>query len=124
MRLVSFTVATRAVFGVEREDILIDLQTAWPSVAPETVPSPRSLVDMLALGNAGAMLARRIVNNVFDSHSPHTEAWKYSKSTTRRLAPIPRPGKIIAVGRNYADHAAEGGLATGTIPRGMEPAAG
>ncbi|MBA2488328.1 MAG: fumarylacetoacetate hydrolase family protein [Chloroflexi bacterium] len=25
------------------------------------------------------------------------------------LAPVPRPGKIIAVGLNYADHAAEGG---------------
>jgi 2-keto-4-pentenoate hydratase/2-oxohepta-3-ene-1,7-dioic acid hydratase in catechol pathway len=28
------------------------------------------------------------------------------------LAPIPRPGKIVAIGRNYADHAAETGVKT------------
>ena len=27
------------------------------------------------------------------------------------LAPVPRPGKVIAIGRNYVDHAAEQGLA-------------
>ena len=32
-------------------------------------------------------------------------------------APIPRPGKIIGVGRNYADHAAETGVAPFETPR-------
>jgi 2-keto-4-pentenoate hydratase/2-oxohepta-3-ene-1,7-dioic acid hydratase in catechol pathway len=32
------------------------------------------------------------------------------------LAPVVRPGKIIAVGRNYADHAAEQGVATADDP--------
>jgi 2-keto-4-pentenoate hydratase/2-oxohepta-3-ene-1,7-dioic acid hydratase in catechol pathway len=33
------------------------------------------------------------------------------------LAPIPRPGKIVAIGRNYADHAAETGMRPFESPR-------
>lgn len=32
-------------------------------------------------------------------------------------APLPRPGRIIGIGRNYGAHAAEGGLAVGERPR-------
>lgn len=32
-------------------------------------------------------------------------------------APVPRPGKIVAIGRNYADHAKETGIAPFTTPR-------
>lgn len=35
----------------------------------------------------------------------------------RLLAPVPRPGKIIGVGRNYGAHAAEGGLEAQEKPR-------
>ena len=31
-------------------------------------------------------------------------------------APVPRPGKVVAIGRNYADHAAEGGAAPPPAP--------
>jgi len=34
----------------------------------------------------------------------------------RLLAPVPRPSKIVAVGLNYADHVAETGQETPTIP--------
>jgi 2-keto-4-pentenoate hydratase/2-oxohepta-3-ene-1,7-dioic acid hydratase in catechol pathway len=37
--------------------------------------------------------------------------------SVRLLAPIPRPGKIIGVGRNYGAHAAEGGLEAQERPR-------
>lgn len=33
------------------------------------------------------------------------------------LAPLPRPGKIVAIGRNYADHALETGVAPFEQPR-------
>lgn len=36
---------------------------------------------------------------------------------TRLLAPIPRPGKIVAIGRNYADHAKETGVKPFEKPR-------
>jgi len=33
------------------------------------------------------------------------------------LAPVPRPPKIVAIGRNYADHAAETGMKALEAPR-------
>jgi len=36
---------------------------------------------------------------------------------TPLLAPVPRPGKIVAIGRNYADHAKETGVAPFEQPR-------
>jgi 2-keto-4-pentenoate hydratase/2-oxohepta-3-ene-1,7-dioic acid hydratase in catechol pathway len=33
------------------------------------------------------------------------------------LAPVPRPGKVVAVGRNYADHAVESGIKPLEVPR-------
>jgi len=38
-------------------------------------------------------------------------------AAVRLLAPVPRPGKILGVGRNYGAHAAEGGLAAQEKPR-------
>ena len=35
---------------------------------------------------------------------------------SRRIAPVPRPGKIVAVGLNYHAHAAEGGVPIPTAP--------
>ena len=38
-------------------------------------------------------------------------------SSVTLYAPVPRPGKIIGVGRNYADHAKETGVAPFEVPR-------
>jgi 2-keto-4-pentenoate hydratase/2-oxohepta-3-ene-1,7-dioic acid hydratase in catechol pathway len=40
-----------------------------------------------------------------------------SLADTALLAPVPRPGKIVAVGRNYADHAKETGVDPFEKPR-------
>ena len=47
---------------------------------------------------------------------PHQQA-SPRLSDIQLLAPIPRPGKIIAIGRNYADHAAETGVQPFEKPR-------
>ena len=38
-------------------------------------------------------------------------------ATVKLLAPVPRPGKIVAIGRNYADHAKETGVSPFETPR-------
>ena len=38
-------------------------------------------------------------------------------TSVQLYAPVPRPGKIIGVGRNYADHAKETGVAPFEVPR-------
>ena len=43
-------------------------------------------------------------------------AVKYPENTTKLLAPVPDPGKILCIGLNYRDHAIEGGKAIPTEP--------
>jgi len=117
MRLVSFDVAGRPVFGVEVDAVLIDLEAAWPDVVKHDGPVPRSLVDLLNLGSAGIHVAKQVVGLIVSGQVPQARSHTYQRATTRMLAPVRRPGKIIAVGRNYADHVAEGALAKAEIPR-------
>ena len=48
-----------------------------------------------------------------DADAPHAEA---DPTGLRLLAPVPRPSKIIAIGRNYREHAAEEGQAAPADP--------
>ena len=48
--------------------------------------------------------------------APVTEGPARARSDVRLLAPIPRPGKIVCVGLNYRDHAAETGKPVPTEP--------
>jgi len=61
---------------------------------------------LLELGPAGLEMAREA--------SRRTDAVKYEASRVRFLPPIPQPRKIVCVGLNYRDHAAESGA---PIPR-------
>jgi len=69
---------------------------------------------MLRLLYAGPQAMRRV--------AAHVEALSRDGAgrplgDTTLLAPIPRPGKIVAVGRNYADHAKETGVDPFEKPR-------
>jgi 2-keto-4-pentenoate hydratase/2-oxohepta-3-ene-1,7-dioic acid hydratase in catechol pathway len=71
----------------------VDLQQTDPDI-------PSSMKDLLAMGDRGLELARRAVER--------GRAIPADELTL--LAPVPDPGKIICIGLNYADHAAESGL--------------
>jgi 2-keto-4-pentenoate hydratase/2-oxohepta-3-ene-1,7-dioic acid hydratase in catechol pathway len=47
---------------------------------------------------------------------PAPEGERLDPATVRLLAPIPRPPKIIGIGLNYRDHAAEGGNPIPDVP--------
>ncbi len=93
MKLVTFTRDQAAEIGV-----VVDHTTIVPlgNVAP----------DMIAL----------IAD--WDNARPKVEALAAARLETvniasvRLLAPVPRPGKIFAIGLNYADHVAETGMQT------------
>ena len=94
MRLVSYEQNGRRSIGALTNAGVIDLPAASGGALP---------ADMLAFlqqGDAGLAKAREVVAR----GGPAT-----AFSTVRLLAPVPRPGKIIGIGLNYADHAAEGG---------------
>lgn len=61
---------------------------------------PRDIVDLIARWSDLEPALRSILNSPSD----------YELSEVRLLAPVPRPSKILGIGLNYADHAAESGL--------------
>ena len=92
MRLITFFFDGREQIGVRQDDVV--------------VPLAGSIVQILAEGRLG-----KIQYDVsrFDGSAIPLSDIEY-------LPPVPRPGKIICIGRNYAAHAAEGGADTPTFP--------
>ncbi len=99
MRLVTFTTdggGPSRLGCLVDDDHLVDLTAAGGGSIPSDMiaflEGGQQLLDL-----AGRLLAATQDGDVLDVSSVHL------------LSPVPRPGKIIALARNYADHAAEGG---------------
>jgi 2,4-didehydro-3-deoxy-L-rhamnonate hydrolase len=110
MRLVSYERNGVDSCGVLLDGGIADVQAMWPGPQP-----PRSLMDVFAGGPE--MLAEVAVRA--------ESATLLDASTVKFLAPIARPGKLLALAGNYTKHIIEGGLklglsespATTTVPR-------
>lgn len=96
MKIVSFGPQGREKPGVVQGDRVIDLVAANSSIPPTV----RSILEVGALGRVQAVLAK--------ADSLPAKCFKGIDSV-RLGPPIPDPTKIICVGLNYADHAAEQG---------------
>lgn len=102
MRLVTFQGATGPTIGVRDGNQVIDLSKAAPDL-------PTDMVGLLEGGDDALAKAKSASVQAGDD-------CKLEFSSLKLLPPIPRPGKIICIGRNYAAHAAEGGAETPTYP--------
>lgn len=104
MRLVSFLDAPGPRLGVEHADGRI-----WSSRAlgPDL---PGSMTELLAAGEPALEALRHVARAAASADQPG------DVDPAARLAPVPRPGKVIAVGLNYHAHAAEGGAAIPASP--------
>ena len=94
MRLVTFTHNGQRRLGARSGDQIIDLHTADASI-------PDNMRDFLAAGDAALSSAQAAIGK-----GEHGVA--VSEATIH--APIDNPEKIICIGLNYADHAAESGM--------------
>jgi 2-keto-4-pentenoate hydratase/2-oxohepta-3-ene-1,7-dioic acid hydratase in catechol pathway len=74
----------------------------------------RRMIDFLAAGAPALEVVASFLEGVRRSWNP---ASHQTLANARLLAPVPRPGKIVAIGRNYADHAAETGVKPFERPR-------
>jgi 2-keto-4-pentenoate hydratase/2-oxohepta-3-ene-1,7-dioic acid hydratase in catechol pathway len=92
MRLITFMHDGREQIGVRQDDVVI--------------PVAGSIMRVLAEGRLGDVQEEA---SKFDGTGIPLDDIEY-----RPL--IPRPGKIVCIGRNYAAHAAEGGAETPTFP--------
>lgn len=97
MRLVSYVDAAGDGLAVEHADGRI-----WSSRSLGAGLAG-SMAELLAGGEASLATLRAATRSAVSAGRPGEIA------PERRIAPVPRPGKIIAVGLNYHAHAAEGG---------------
>ncbi len=109
--------------GAILDDQVIDLDDEVCALAvPEAVaqrldqhglrPANGGMLRLLQAGEpAMSRLAEVLLRKQLQRAAHHALA------DVQLLAPVPRPGKIVAVGRNYADHAKETGVAPFEKPR-------
>lgn len=96
MKLATFQAGAIPELGVVTGDKIVPLNRAAPGLPGEMIgliaawPAVEAEVRKIAASGAGAL----------------------SLADVRLLAPIRRPGKIMAIGLNYADHIAESNLGT------------
>lgn len=98
MKLVTYDRGGEARVGLVRDGRVVD--------AADLGIAATDMIGLLRAGLTGLATAAR---------GPLPDG--RSLESVRLLAPVPRPGKIIGVGRNYRAHAAEGGLEVQEKPR-------
>jgi 2-keto-4-pentenoate hydratase/2-oxohepta-3-ene-1,7-dioic acid hydratase in catechol pathway len=102
MRLVTFRQAGVERLGVEIEDgQLLPASDLGPGL-------PSTMAELLTGGHGAVDALRTAVDR---PGRPTVDA-----SEVEIQAPVPRPGKIVAIGLNYRDHAREGGVELPATP--------
>ena len=92
MKLVTFSGGGAAELGVVEGDEVVCLSRAAPHLAS-------TMIELIARWGKIEGEVRRTARS-----GP-----RLALTTVRLLPPIPRPGKILAIGLNYADHILETG---------------
>lgn len=120
MRLVTYEISGERRIGAETPGGIVDLRHAALRLlaargsadagAEAAWRAPGDMVDFLTRAGNDFVL----FSDALDA--PGAPAPLPAGSVTI-VAPVPRPGKVIGVGRNYGAHAAEGGLAKQEDPR-------
>jgi len=111
MKLVTYLKNKSISCGILTDKGLIDIQSAWQSPNP-----PRSVKEILEKGPNCLEKLTQLADSA---------GTLIALDSVRLLAPIPRPGKVIALAGNYSEHIKEVGLALGlsdsprhtTVPR-------
>ena len=94
MKLVTFVHNGQSRLGaLHAGDTVIDLNRADPHL-------PADMLGFLAAGEGAQLLAKRAIAGA-------PAAAVLDRAAVTLKAPIPRPGKILCIGLNYRDHAAE-----------------
>ncbi len=100
MKLATFTHNGAPRIGVVVDDQIIDLSVAAPEL-------PREMVAFLTAGAPALAGARKAAGQ---------SAGRLALADVRLAAPVLRPPKFLAIGLNYADHCAESGQPTPSLP--------
>jgi 2,4-diketo-3-deoxy-L-fuconate hydrolase len=103
MRLYTFEVNGQQRIGAEADKRLIDLRIG-SSANDSSAGTFTTLLSVLRGGEAAMTAAREAVNRALNHPG---EYLSYDFDEVKLLAPLPRPGKILCSGINYASHKEE-----------------
>lgn len=131
MRLVNYESARQPRLGVVEGDYIVDVRGVLSLLASRRVPrlvasrpafrsaarvlgedaAPRDMIELLARGEEWRTALGEVISALAGALDPRKahKALFTPLAKARLRAPIPRPGKICAIGLNYADHAREQG---------------
>ncbi|HUO03618.1 MAG TPA: fumarylacetoacetate hydrolase family protein [Candidatus Binataceae bacterium] len=93
MKLVAFSERGNVKLGAVKEDGIVDLSKHIPTL-------PTNMIELIERWDEVQSKVREVV----DRTAPDIMI-----AGVRLLAPVPRPGKVMAIGLNYADHIKETG---------------
>ncbi len=93
MKLVTYQYRDTVSCGVSTDRGVVDIAAAWPEA-----DAPRSLMQILSRGSACLDKVREIAASTTETRPV---------DSVRLLAPLPRPGKLLALAGNYAEHIKE-----------------
>ena len=102
MRLISARTSVGETLGVV-------VGEAWRPASEVLGGGPRTMAELLAGGPDQLRDLAAAATSAANSSSPSASPVA-SVADTELLAPVPRPGKVVAIGRNYREHADEEGV--------------
>jgi 2-keto-4-pentenoate hydratase/2-oxohepta-3-ene-1,7-dioic acid hydratase in catechol pathway len=111
MKLVTYSKNDAASCGILTAAGILDIPSAWPTADP-----PLGIIEILQRG-PDCLETLAAITAPVDALLP--------LDSVRLLAPVPRPGKVLGLAGNYAEHIKEAGLKLGlsdsprltTVPR-------
>src|SRR3990170_3620834 len=99
MTLVTFTKRNTISCGVLTEKGIVDIPSVWPEA-----DTPETLLEVLERGTDVLSKLKKFTSS----------ATRFIPlNSVKLLAPLQRPGKIIALAGNYSEHIKEAGLSLG-----------
>ncbi|HZP87473.1 MAG TPA: fumarylacetoacetate hydrolase family protein [Burkholderiales bacterium] len=99
---------------VDLTRVIADLPLPASTAARGVSVPAGGLLHLLYAGAGGLASVRRFLDETSQSTAL---TWQPLLRDVRLAAPLPRPGKIIGIGRNYAEHAKETGASLSERPR-------
>jgi acylpyruvate hydrolase len=106
MRLVTYQASSRARIGALAGGHVVDLQLAYSVIGcDQGIPCPTSMIELLR----GGQVTLEGVTGILDVAATSPNRFGPPVEEVTLLPPVLRPGKVIALGKNYAAHAREGG---------------
>jgi 2-keto-4-pentenoate hydratase/2-oxohepta-3-ene-1,7-dioic acid hydratase in catechol pathway len=82
---------------------------SWRPASELVAGGPQTMAELLAGGSDRVADLAAAATSAANSSSPSASPVALLRDT-ELLAPVPRPGKVVAIGRNYREHADEEGV--------------